>query len=108
MAAAGGAEAGLQPERTTLAWRRTALAVLVNAIVVLRTGSQAGRGVVLLLGLTLLAAAGAVVALGALRARHLAAQAPPRVAPAWLMAGVAALVCLAAVAGATCIALEAS
>lgn len=43
---------GLQPERTTLAWRRTAAALMVNGILVLRSGMQEhGRWLLMLGGL---------------------------------------------------------
>lgn len=43
---------GLQPERTTLAWRRTAAALMVNGFLVLRSGMQEhGRWLLLLGGL---------------------------------------------------------
>ncbi|CAN7769489.1 DUF202 domain-containing protein [Variovorax sp. LjRoot84] len=51
---------GLQPERTVLAWGRTALSVLVNAALYLRLGLEGHRwgltlsGVFLLLGACLL------------------------------------------------------
>ena len=63
---------GLQRERTAMAWSRTGLAVLVNALIVLRAGAQANQLPLLGLGFLLLAAAGGAVACGAWRARRLA------------------------------------
>ncbi|WP_413017745.1 DUF202 domain-containing protein [Noviherbaspirillum sp. 1P10PC] len=51
---------GLQPQRTLLAWSRTGLAVLVNAIIVLRTAVNGHDGFLLALGLGLLLASGIV------------------------------------------------
>lgn len=43
---------GLQPERTMLAWRRTAAALMVNGVLVLRSGMQEqGRWLLMLGGL---------------------------------------------------------
>ena len=62
---------GLQAERTALAWNRTGLAVLVNALLALRSG-WTGRGApITALGFVLLLASGAIILYGAWRRRHL-------------------------------------
>lgn len=95
------ADPGLQPQRTALAWSRTGLAVLVNALVVLRSGAQSGQPFILALGLLLVVAAAGAVACGAWRARILAARGAPTAPPQALVIGtvaVAWLACAAAVA----------
>lgn len=90
--------AGLQGERTALAWSRTGLAVLVNAALVLRAGLVQPSKPLAALGATLLFAAAAVALYGVRRKRQLAAS-PPLVAPA-----PQALAALAAAVLATCVA----
>jgi uncharacterized membrane protein YidH (DUF202 family) len=63
---------GLQRERTAMAWNRTGLAMLVNALLVLRAGALAGQPLVVALGFLLLVASGGAVGCGAWRAHHLA------------------------------------
>lgn len=63
---------GLQRERTAMAWSRTGVAVLANALIVLRAGGQSNEAGILGLGFLLLAAAAGAVACGAWRARRLA------------------------------------
>lgn len=89
-------DAGLQPERTRLAWRRTTLASSVVAVLALR---QALRGS----GSLLEVAGAAVIALVWLaflwvahrRIRTLAAGRPPELAPRAALAAVACTVGLA-------------
>jgi uncharacterized membrane protein YidH (DUF202 family) len=91
---------GLQRERTAMAWTRTGLAVLVNALIVLRAGANEGQALVLALGSLLLAAAGAAIGCGAWRSRRLASGADPTTP--WLLVattvGIAWIASVAAVA----------
>ena len=89
---------GLQPQRTALAWGRTALAVLVNALIVLRIASQSDQRFVAALGLILLAAAAATAACGAWRARVLTLNAVPSPPPVILIGGTVAVAWLACAA----------
>lgn len=82
---------GLQRERTAMAWTRTGLAVLVNSLIVLRSGANEHQPLVLALGSLLLAGAGATVACGAWRSHSLAKGADPTTP--WLV--VAAVVGIA-------------
>ena len=75
---------GLQAERTALAWNRTALAVVANAVLALRAGWTRGEASLTFVAFALLVAAGAAVVYGAWRRRHLlsgqGATAPPAMA----------------------------
>ena len=94
---------GLQAQRTTLAWNRTALAVLVNALLMLRLGEQSGQSPTTALGIILLVAAAAVTGCGWWRRKALARSAPPDAPPAGLLAARVTQVWLAGVAGAASI-----
>jgi uncharacterized membrane protein YidH (DUF202 family) len=92
---------GLQGERTSLAWNRTALTMFVNAVLILRAGLSSDTVPITAVGIVLLAGAGAGAACGAWRRRallhHPLVTAPP---PAVIL-GVALatlLACAAAVA----------
>lgn len=90
---------GLQPERTSLAWTRTALAVLLNALVALRGAWVDGSAMLLATGAMLALAACALYGYGVYRGRVLLAcegHAPHPHGLAWM----AALVLLACAAGA--------
>ena len=65
---------GLQPERTTLAWNRTAMLVVANAGLVLRAGIANQRRLIVILGIILLVAAAAIITFGAVRKKHLLGQ----------------------------------
>lgn len=71
---------GLQPERTALAWNRTALAVAVNAALVLRAGMLGAAPLFVAVGIFLLLAAGAATAYSSVRKRQLlrAVGTPPQ------------------------------
>ncbi len=89
---------GLQPERTALAWGRTALAVFVNALLVLRAGLVGAHPDLVGLGALLLFGAALLQIFSFLR-RHLltggAGSAPTIAAPASMMFATAALTALA-------------
>jgi len=84
---------GLQGERTALAWSRTAFAVLVNSLLVLRSGLSSDRIAITALAIVLLVAAGLLFAFSAWRRRKLLHAtgdiAPPTLAPA--LTAIAAL-----------------
>lgn len=82
--------------RTSLAWTRTALALVLHAAVAARAGLLEARGELLVLGAILAVAAGVAGGLGAWRRRRLSAarRAPPG-PPPWLMAGMLAVCWLA-------------
>lgn len=88
---------GLQPQRTALAWSRTAIALFVVAVLSIRGGVERDDRLGSLVGIVLLlAAAGGLSCAHWRRSRLVALQgleAPPR----WLMAAtlVAALVAVA-------------
>lgn len=89
---------GLQRERTAMAWTRTSLSVLVNALIVLRAGGNADNKVILALGFLLLAAAGGAIACGAWRSRRLASGANPTTP--WALVAATVAVCWIASIGA--------
>ena len=92
---------GLQPERTVLAWRRTALALLVNGALVLRAAVQGESPTLAIAAALVLAAAAVVVALTFRRDRELQwPGAAPAVPPARLVALVACAAILACAAAA--------
>src|SRR5688500_391946 len=88
---------GLQAERTALAWSRTALAVLANALLVLRSGWVSERITITAFGCGLLVAAAAIYLHGSWRRRELR-TAYRAVAPRAGMMGAAAVIALAACA----------
>lgn len=92
-------DAGLQPQRTALAWTRTGLAIFVNALLVLRVAVQSGQSFVSLLGVALLLSAAAVVACGAWRRRALMQSVELGSPPTLLMQAVVLVVLLACAAG---------
>ena len=94
---------GLQRERTTLAWRRTSLAVIVNAILVIRAGAHSEQSLMVTLGATLLVAGLAVGAGGAWRSRALLTQQAVAAAPVALTFALTGLAVLTGIAGAVAI-----
>lgn len=89
---------GLQPERTALAWTRTALAIAVNAVLSTRAGLVAGTPWLVAVGVLLLAASAAVVVIGTVRRRQLSGERLVITPPRGVLMGVAAAT-LAASAG---------
>lgn len=90
---------GLQPQRTALAWNRTALAMAANALLVMRAGLQESDAPLLLLGLLVALMAACLVGVGARRRRQLADSHAPRAAEGSLMLLTAAGVGLTACSG---------
>lgn len=94
---------GLQAERTALAWNRTAIAVVANALLALRAGLIQQRMIVVALGIALLLCAGALTMFGWARRKHLLGQdqlfspSPAMVAAATVFAMTCSLVALATV-----------
>lgn len=95
----GSTDPGLQAQRTALAWHRTGLAVLANALVILRSGVSAGHPVLTALGVLLLAGAAGVAAGGVWRSRTLRLGAHAAATPVPVVRAVAAVTVLAATAG---------
>jgi uncharacterized membrane protein YidH (DUF202 family) len=92
---------GLQGERTALSWTRTALVIVVNALLSLRTAWVSGQPVLTVAGIILVLAAIAAMVYGTLRGRALAghtADVPPA-APTMAVALTAAITLLACGAG---------
>ncbi|MER5862165.1 DUF202 domain-containing protein [Kitasatospora sp. NPDC002040] len=92
---------GLQPERTLLAWSRTALVLTVNAALVLRSGLAARQPGLTALGVLLALAACATYGYG-LRRRAGLERRPARI-PAGPLRAMAGAVCLVAAAAGWCV-----
>lgn len=86
---------GLQRERTALAWNRTAVAVVVVALLLVRSGLVTAQPALAVLGTVLLAAAAGIVLFAERRSRD--ERAAPHRAFA-LIAGVGTLACAAGLA----------
>jgi uncharacterized membrane protein YidH (DUF202 family) len=95
---------GLQSERTALAWSRTAMAVLANALLAMRAGIVGQRWPITALGIALLVAAAAVMTFAALRRRQLSSGQGPSSSPLPMIQSTvvfALIACMTAVASAT-------
>ena len=94
-----GRDPGLQPERTSLAWARTAMAIVVNAALVLRAGLIGDLQALAITGVLLLGCAATIAAYARHRTSELSA-AVHGVASPWFMLIVSAASVLAALCGA--------
>ncbi|WP_051814036.1 DUF202 domain-containing protein [Kitasatospora sp. MBT63] len=103
-AAPEGRDPGLQPERTLLAWGRTALVLTVDALLVLRAGLVADRAALTATGGLLAAAACGFLGYGLRRRRRLERPgALPRAVPALPLRILTATVVVAAAGSAGCV-----
>ncbi|MET9887213.1 DUF202 domain-containing protein [Streptomyces sp. NPDC006430] len=94
-----GRDAGLQPERTRLAWRRTTLSCSVTAVLALRQALRASDPPVEAVGVALIALIWvAFLWVAHRRMRQLAAGRPSGLAPRAALAVVAGTVALAVLA----------
>lgn len=82
---------GLQSERTALAWRRTALGVLANALLLIRAGLVGDHTLPLAVGLVMLGAAGATQGFSAWRRRELSQADSAAAVPAAAVAVLASV-----------------
>ncbi|WP_199435370.1 DUF202 domain-containing protein [Qaidamihabitans albus] len=89
---------GLQPERTGLAWQRTALAAAACALVLVHTAARGGWGALTVPAVLVGTSALVLAVAGGLRERRLRHEAEPGVAGAAVCAWVAFLVAAAAAA----------
>lgn len=86
---------GLQPERTTLSWTRTAAGLLLNAMLNLRSGYVHDAVPLLVLSGALVVAAAAVFGFGRVRRHQLARRGPAALADPLAMRVVTAATLLA-------------
>ncbi len=93
---ADGRDAGLQPERTRLAWRRTTLACSVVAVLALRQALRGSGSPTEVVGAAVIALVWlAFLGVAHRRIRQLTAGRPPGLAPRAALAAVACTVALA-------------
>ena len=95
----GPRDPGLQAERTALSWRRTAAAVVVNGLLVLRSGVTTERAAITVLAVVLLIAAAGLFVFGAWRWRVLLSARDDVTAPALAPALTAAVTLIACASG---------
>lgn len=96
-------DAGLQPERTALAWSRTALLIAINGALAFRVTASSGQASYAIVGLVLLLAAAGASLYGVWRKHELLTHSIPMTASplaAGLVAFVTLLACLMATASA--------
>lgn len=92
---------GLQPERTALAWNRTGLSFVANALLALRAGNVNERWWVTGLGIMLLFGAAASLGLGLMRRAQLGRGTGPAAPPTWMLGATvlaAFVACVTAIA----------
>jgi uncharacterized membrane protein YidH (DUF202 family) len=92
-------DAGLQPERTALAWRRTALSMLVNGALLVRGSVKSDSTVLFLVSMALVVASLSTFGIATWRHRTLLRQGVPEAPHATVMLLVTAVVVLSTVAG---------
>lgn len=89
-------DAGLQPERTRLAWRRTTLACSVAAVLALRQAARGSGSAVEVVGAAVIALIWlAFLVVAHRRVRELASPRPPRLTPRVAVGAAACTVALA-------------
>ena len=89
---------GLPPERTALAWSRSALALLANGLLMLRAGTHAGHTMLAWIGAALLVAATVLIYVGRQRERQLLRTQPPFYVPRGAFIAITGLCLLACAA----------
>jgi hypothetical protein len=92
-------DTGLQVERTELAWARTAMTVLANALLTLRFGWNSQSADLVALGMVLILGAAAMSWVGLRRHRDLLDATAPGVAHEGAVAAVATIAAAAAAVG---------
>ena len=106
MPSRGNGDPGLQPQRTVLAWNRTAIAVFVNAVLVLRAGAHCGHEthtMLFLAGWLLLLGAGAMFVCGQWRGSQLLRGNSPTAPSQAVMIGALLVAGLACAVGAAAV-----
>jgi hypothetical protein len=91
------AGAGLQAQRTALSWGRTALALIVTTLLVLRAGIRSGESAIQLSGVVVAAVAAGFLAIAVLRSRQLR-HAKVGAPAAWMLVSAAVTLSVAALA----------
>lgn len=93
------ADRGLQAERTALSWNRTGLAVMANALLVLRAGWESGSALITVPAMVLVVAATGTLIYARYRRHQLISGAQPSAPPNICMAATAAITCLSCAIG---------
>lgn len=101
------ADSGLQAERTTLAWARTAMTVFANALLALRAGIVGQRWPVTALGIVLLVSATALMMIGGVRRRQLLSDRGPSPPSPGMMFGTVVFAMIASITAVASAALDA-
>jgi uncharacterized membrane protein YidH (DUF202 family) len=90
---------GLQPERTALAWRRTALAMLANGALLVRGSIHTDSRVLFMVSMAIVVASLSTFGIATWRHRELMQHDPPRAPHASLMMLVAGIVLVSTAVG---------